>query len=150
MIYILSAYQTPACLNCCLSSSNAKIRSIHSLLRIDIGNIQMAKLIQRQPKKIQKSINKLGNEIFKDFLQITMSNLKIISPKFLNTVIQHMKQAKLVRLVQPHYSYVALSTHVFEMYIFMKVLSNLNLRFSNLPSLKMQTHQAIMRTLMGL
>jgi len=88
-----------------------------------------------------------------------MSNLKIISPKFLNTVIQHMKQAKLVRLVQPHYSYVALSTHVFEMYIFMKVLSNLNLRskstisltkFSNSPSLKMQTHEDFNRVVTGL
>ena len=78
-----------------------------------------------------------------------MSNLKAISPKLSNAVIQHMKQAKLVRPVEPHCSYVALSTHVFEMYVFMKVLSNLNLRrrstisltrFSNTPSLKMQTH----------
>ena len=57
-----------------------------------------------------------------------MSNLKAISPKWLNTFIQHMKQAKLVRPVEPQYSYVTLSTHVFEMYGFMKVLSNLNLR----------------------
>ena len=61
-----------------------------------------------------------------------MSNLKAISPKLSNTIIQHMEQVKLVRLVEPHYSYVALSTHVFEMNIFMKVLSNLNLR-RNLP-----------------
>jgi len=47
MIYVLSTCQTPPCLNCFLSSSNAKIKNIHSLLRIDIGNIQMAKLIQR-------------------------------------------------------------------------------------------------------
>jgi len=33
-----------------------------------------------------------------------------------------MKQAKLERLVEPHYSYVALSTHVFGD-VYMKVLS---------------------------
>jgi len=78
-----------------------------------------------------------------------MSNLKAISLKLSNIAIQHMKQSKLVRPVEPHYSYVALSTHVFEMYGFMMVLSNLNLRhrsavsligFSNSPSLKMQMH----------
>ena len=46
-----------------------------------------------------------------------------------------MKQAKLVRPAESHYSYVALSTHVFEMYIFMKVLSNLNLRRKSTISL---------------
>jgi len=39
--------------------------------------------------------------------------LKAISPKLSNTVIQYMKQAKLERPVEPHYSYVALNTHVF-------------------------------------
>ena len=47
IMYILSTYQTSTCLNCCLSLSNARIKNIHCLLRIDISNIQMAKLMQR-------------------------------------------------------------------------------------------------------
>ena len=43
-----------------------------------------------------------------------MQNLDQSSPKALNMTIQHIKQTKLVRLVEPHYSYVALSTHVFD------------------------------------
>jgi len=64
-----------------------------------------------------------------------MSNLKAISPKLSYTVIQQVKQMKLLRLVEHHYSYVAISTHVFEMYIFMKVLSNLSLRDKSTISL---------------
>ena len=64
-----------------------------------------------------------------------MSNLKAISPKLSNTIIQHMEQAKLLRPVEPHYSCVALSTNVFEMYGFMKVLSNLNHRSRSTISL---------------
>ena len=46
-----------------------------------------------------------------------------------------MKQVKLVRLVEPHHSYVALSIHMYEMFIYMKVLSHLNLRRKSTISL---------------
>jgi len=43
-----------------------------------------------------------------------MQNLNQSSPKASNTVIQRIKQAKLVMWIEPHYSYVALSTHMFD------------------------------------
>jgi len=55
------------------------------------------------------------------------------SSKSANTVIQHMKQTRLVGLVEPHYSYVALVTHVFEkVYIYKGSLNSHSLD-SNLP-----------------
>jgi len=47
MIYTLSTSQTPPCLNRYVSTSNAEAKNMHKLLRIDVGNIQMEKLIQR-------------------------------------------------------------------------------------------------------
>ena len=61
-----------------------------------------------------------------------MSNLKAISPKLSNTIIQHVQQAKLVRPVKPHYSYVTLSTHVFTMDMYAGSLNSHSL-FTNLP-----------------
>jgi len=88
---------------------------------IDISNIQMAKLIERWPTKIQKSLtNRLGNEIFENLLIDHNVKLESISPNHQIHSSQHMKQVRLVRSVEPHYSYVTLITHVF---IIMKVLS---------------------------
>ena len=74
-----------------------------------------------------------------------------------------MKQEKLVGPVEPHYSYVALSTHVFEMYIFTKVLSILSLickstisliRFSKFSITKnsntLENHEDFNRVVTGL
>jgi len=58
-MYILSTYQTPSCLNCCFSSSNAKKnKTIHNLLWIDIGNIQNGKADPKVAQKDTKIINK--------------------------------------------------------------------------------------------
>ena len=74
----------------------------------------MAKSIQRSPKKIQKSLtNRLRNAIFENLLIDHNVKLESISPNRQIQSFQHKKQERLARLVEPHYSYVALITHVF-------------------------------------
>jgi len=52
-----------------LSSSNARIKDIHSLLRMDIDNIQMTRMIKNVAQKDAKisSTNRIGSAISKSF-----------------------------------------------------------------------------------
>ena len=63
---------------------------------------------------MQKSLtNRLRKEIFEDLLIDHTVKLESISPNRQIQSFQRMKQVRLARLVELHYSYVALTTNVF-------------------------------------